>query len=64
MEIGDLVWSRDRGLYYLARVAGPWRCCDAEEHHRADMMNFRSCERHEVGAEADVPGEVVRNVRG
>jgi hypothetical protein len=62
MEVGDLVWCRDRkGVYRLGRVTGEWRYVNTREHRKADIVNVRDCEWCEVGTEDAVPGRVARS---
>jgi hypothetical protein len=57
VEDGSLVWTRDpEGLYFLGRLAGPWRYDDAQDAVTADLVHVRSCRWvPEPVAEADVP---------
>jgi hypothetical protein len=62
MEIGDLVWCRDRkGVYRLGQVTGEWRYVSTREHREADIVNVRDCEWCEVGTEDAVPGKVAQS---
>lgn len=59
MPDGALVWTRDpRGVYYLARVEGPWEYLAGAEPDRLDLHNVRPARIVECGVEAVVPGKV------
>jgi hypothetical protein len=62
----SLVWTRDPyGIYYLARLNGAWEYRDAGRNREVDLNNVRSAEIVAVaGAEAGVPGAVVRAFSG
>jgi hypothetical protein len=63
---GSLVWTRDsHGIYYLARLTGDWEYRDEPENRKLDLNNVRPAELFPVpGAEAAVPGAVVRAFSG
>jgi hypothetical protein len=63
MREGDLIWTRAKGTYYLARVLGPWRYESRRENQDADIVNVRPVQLLKVGTEADVPGKVVADFR-
>jgi hypothetical protein len=62
--IGSLVWTRSpKGIYYLARLTGEWEYC--EQNQAIDLCNIRPAKIVAVeGAEAGVPGAVVRAFSG
>jgi hypothetical protein len=55
----DLIWTRSKGMYFLARVCGPWSYRDRSENRDADIVNVRPVEMFRVGDNSDVPGKVV-----
>jgi hypothetical protein len=58
---GSLVWTRDtEGVYYLSQLTGEWEYIDTERARELDVNNSRPAHIVEVGAEAEVPGAVVR----
>lgn len=63
IEIDDLIWTRDEGVYYLCRVTGKWRYDNSEESYRNDVLNVIPVEFIEVGTIENVPGKVVNSFR-
>lgn len=64
MQDNDLCWTRDtKGIYYLGRIAGPWKYVARPENLRADIVNIRTCEWVKVGLVDSVPGKVVSSFR-
>jgi hypothetical protein len=55
----DLIWTRNKGMYFLARVSGSWSYRDRAENRDADIVNVRPVEMINVGDVSDVPGKVV-----
>lgn len=55
-----LIWARDmtRGVYYLARVAGPWRYLHGEDATQYGIHNVRPVQMVPTGVESRVPGSV------
>lgn len=58
MNVDDLVWTRDKGVYWLARVLSEWRYEHSPENVAADILNVRDCDWGEVGTVDAVPGRV------
>lgn len=64
MQIGDLIWTRDKsGNYFLGRILSDWYYDTTEDCARADVVNVRKCEWHEIGTVEAVPGKVVSSFR-
>lgn len=64
MEVGDLVWTRDRTqTYFLGRIRSDWRYEGAQEYRQADITNVRDCDWVQVGAIDEVPGKVLNSFR-
>jgi hypothetical protein len=60
MKIDDLVWTRDKkGRYFLGRVTGDWYYDTSDENAKANIVNVRKCEWHEIGTVDKIPGKVV-----
>jgi hypothetical protein len=66
MQVGDLIWTRDRsGGYYLGQIDGEWRYDASTEADRWDLNNVRPCTWIEKPfRDYEVPGAVVRNFTG
>lgn len=64
--VGSLVWTRSpKGIYYLARLTGEWEYRDSEQNRTLDICSVRPAKIVDVaGAEAGVPGAVVRTFSG
>lgn len=58
MNVDDLVYTRDKGVYWLARVLGEWRYEHSPENIAADILNVRDCDWREVGTIDAIPGRV------
>lgn len=56
MEIDDLIWTRNLGIYYLCRVTDKWRHDNNEENHIKDILNLVPVEFVEVGTIEIVSG--------
>lgn len=63
MELDDLIWTRNNGIYYLCRVTGSWEYHDEPEYLNKDLENVISVEFNEVGTVDEVPGKVVNSFR-
>ncbi len=65
-KAGSSVWTRDpQGIYYLARLNGDWEYRDADVNRALDLNNVRPARIVAIpGAEAAVPGAVVRSFSG
>lgn len=64
MEIGDLIWTRLNGIYYLCRVIGLWENSKPREiHYKLDISNYVTVEWLKIGMEQDVPGKVINSFR-
>ena len=64
MACGDLVWTRDAsGMYWLARVRGPWEYRDRPDNRRADITNVRPVDLVRIGDVSCVPGKVIASMR-
>ena len=64
IEQNDLIWTRDwHGNYFLGRVTSDWFYETSEDCAKADVVNVRRCEWHEIGTEEAVPGKVVSSFR-
>lgn len=55
----DLIWTRSKGIYFLARVCGPWNYRDRPANRDADIVNVRPVDMLKVGDASGVPGKVV-----
>ena len=54
-----LIWTRDTaGIYYLARVMGPWQYVGSDQAIEADIINVVPCQIHRLQVD-EVPGKVV-----
>ena len=54
-----LIWTRDtEGIYYLARVVGPWQYVANDQAIEADIVNVVPCQIHRLQVD-EVPGKVV-----
>lgn len=54
-----LIWTRDTaGIYYLARVVGPWQYVANDQSIEADIVNLVPCQIHRLQVD-EVPGKVV-----
>lgn len=64
MEIGDLIWTRREGIYYLCRVTGRWiDTVPTALHDSYDLTNFCRVDWAEIGKEDAVPGKVIASMR-
>lgn len=63
MEIDDLIWTRNDGIYYLCRVTGKWRFENKEKNYRNDILNVVPVEFIEIGTIENIPGKVVNSFR-
>ena len=64
MAEGDLVWTRDtKGVYYLAKVKGPYEYRDEKENLDADICNLRKMRMVRIDEPSRVPGKVVSAMR-
>ena len=61
VEDGSFVWTRDAdGLYWLGRIAGPYRRDDAADAVAVDLVHVRPCRwLSEPIIESDVPAAVL-----
>lgn len=61
IEVNDLVWLRQDGIYYLGRIThdSKWRYDSSQEALQFDASNqFTNIEWHKIGDESDVPGTI------
>lgn len=64
MQIGDLIWTRQQGQYYLCKVIGLWKDSKPTAiHDELDISNYVNVEWLEIGMEDLVPGKVVSSFR-
>lgn len=63
LEINDLIWTRNNGIYYLCRVTGPWMYLSSETNYKHDILNALPVEFVKVGTIEMVPGKVVNSFR-
>lgn len=64
MAKGDLVWTRDtKGVYYLAKVNGPYEYRDKKENLDADICNLRAMRLVKIAEPSRVPGKVIASMR-
>ena len=63
MAVGDLVWTRHQGTYYLCRVGSTWQYNCDDAHVYEDVVNYVDAEFHRVGTVEMVPGKVVNSFR-
>lgn len=64
MRIGDLIWTRLDGIYYLCRVTNLWENSKPTDlHNKFDISNYVNVEWLEIGMEDVVPGKVVSSFR-
>lgn len=59
-QLGDLIWTRSQGRYYLGRVTAPWRYSSKGCH--VDLLNVVPCQIQPVRV-SDVPGKVAAAFR-
>jgi hypothetical protein len=63
MEVDDLIWTRQEGIYYICKVLSKWRYNNSDENCEADVVNIIDVEFVEVGTIESVPGKVVNSFR-
>jgi len=64
VKINDLVWTRaPNGIYYIAKVIGPWHYLDNPEARNADIVNVFDVKLIQIPCPDDVPGAVIANFR-
>lgn len=62
MEVGDLIWTRHDGKYFLCRVTKKWiDGITTDEHKDHDVPNFVSVQWSAPLTEENVPGKVVNS---
>jgi len=63
---GSLIWTQDRddGMYYLAKVTGPWRYLHGEAADRCDLHNVRPVEMVACRSTSQVPAAIVGRFTG
>lgn len=58
------MWTRDtKGVYYLAKVIGPYEYRDEKENRAADICNLRKMHLKRIDEPSRVPGKVVSAMR-
>ena len=60
IQVDDLIWTRGwHGNYFLGRIISEWYYETSETCAKADIVNVRKCDWHEIGTVESVPGKVV-----
>ena len=64
IEIGDYMWARKSGKYYLGKVTSKWKYGSSEEFKSYDLINYVEVQKwEEIGTLEKVPGKVVSSFR-
>ncbi|MBQ6117539.1 MAG: hypothetical protein IJL08_09520 [Oscillospiraceae bacterium] len=64
MRIGDLIWTRIEGVYYLCRVTGLWENTRPTSlHDDLDLTNYCHVRWLKIGTAEAIPGKVVSSMR-
>ena len=61
IQKNDLVWIRNKGIYYICRIDGEWEYDSNEILNRLDIHNFYHADIQEVGTLDAVPGKVANS---
>ena len=64
MQIGDLIWTRHNGDYFLCKVNGRWSDQPfLEKYISYDITNYIPVTWQKIGMEDEVPGKIVSSFR-